>query len=297
MGLISKALILIFSFLLFISLIFGAVSFTIYASLEYEEVQKNVAPFAEDFLRENIITKSGEINKNISITERVLDAVLNSAWGKEIPFTEKIKQSLEEKLNSGKGDNVSLQQEAQELIYEIYYKEYECVGYKQCSDKYEVPLFLISQQARNYWYKNFKYTCVFGLALVGILFLLVSKKRNLFILVGILSLLTSLVLLGAKKVFSDSIIKVGNEVFGIFFNKLSYVITFLAAAGIILIALAIIFGLFGLGFKIFSWIDSINVRLPKSKKKTMKEKRINSSYSEPLMQETKKSKNQTKKIK
>lgn len=271
MGLISKALTLILSFLLFLSFILGSVSFIIYSSLEYNEVQKNAAPYVETFLRESIITEQGEINKDISATDRVLDAILSSKWGKEIPFTESLKRSLEEKMKSPNLDNVSLKEESEELIHEVYYKKYEC-NYWDCAKKYEVPYFFISQQSRDYWYQKFKYALSGSLILMGALFLLVSKKRNFFVLVGILSLLTSLVLLGIKRISSSSIKLIGSEIFNIFFNKSGEIIKLLAIAGIILIALAIILGLFGFGFKIFSWLDNIKVRLPKQKKKIKKGK-------------------------
>lgn len=262
----SKALTLIFSFLLFISLVFGAIFFTVNLSLGYNEVQKNAAPFVEGFLRENI-------TKQASTTDKILDAILSSELGQKIPFTDNLKQSLEEKMKSGELDNVSLQQETQEFIREMYYAEYSC-GYWDCFSVSEIPLFLVSQKSQNYWYKNFRYLGIASLILMAILFLLVSKKRNFFVLIGILSLLASLPLWGIKKLiaifFNGQILEFVN----IFFSKSNYVATMMTAGGIILIALAIVFGLFGLGFKIFSWIDGIKIKLPKSRKKIIQEKSV-----------------------
>lgn len=266
MGLISKLLTLIFSFLLFISLVFGAIFFTINLSLEYTEVQKNAAPFVEIFLRETLPSQ-------VSTTDKILDAILSSEWAQKIPFTDTLEQSLEEKMNSGNLDNVSLQQETQQFIQEMYYANYEC-GYWDCFSISEVPFFLISQKSQNYWYRNFRYLGIASLVLMTLLFFLVSRKRNFFVLVGILSLLASIPLWGVKKIipmfFTGQIL----DFINIFLSKSGYVATVLTAGGIILIALAIIFGLFGLGFKIFSWIDNIKIKLPKTKKKFQQETNV-----------------------
>ncbi len=264
MGLISKALTLIFSFLLFISLVFGAIFFTINLSLEYNEVQKNAAPFVENYLRQTL-------NQKVSTTDKILETILSIELIQKIPFTNNLKQSLEQKMKSGDLNNVSLQQETQEFIQEMYYAEYAC-DYWDCFSISEVPFFLISQKSQNYWYANFRYLGIASLILMAILFLLVSQKRNFFVLMGILSLLASLPLWGIKKLiaifFKGQILDFAN----IFFDKSGYIATVLVAIGIALIALAIIFGLFGLGFKIFSWIDRIKVKLPKPKKKVLQEK-------------------------
>jgi len=298
MGLISKVITLLFSFLLFISLILEALSFKVYSSLEYNEVERNAAPFVENFLRESL-------KESPSTTDRILDSVLNMGWVQKIPFTDTLKQALTEKLKSKEIDNVSLQQETQEFIQEMYYAEYDC-GYWNCFSASEVPFFLISQKSQNYWYRNFKYLGIASLVLMAILFLLVSKKRNFFVLLGILSLLSSLPFWGIKKIvavfFNAQILEFAN----ILLSKSGYVAKLLTAWGVILIALAIIFGLFGLGFKIFNWIDSIGVKLSKPKKKPLPEKVTplspQSSQSTQLIkpensktQEIKKSRKQSKK--
>jgi len=257
MGLISKAITLILSFLLFISLILGALSFTIYSSLEYNEVEKNAAPFVENFLRESL-------KKSPSTTDKILDTVLSIDWVQKIPFTDTLKQALTEKLKSEEIDNISLEQESKKFIQEMYYAEYDC-DYWNCFNLSETPFFLVSQKSQLYWYKNLKYIGIISLVLIALLFLFVGNKKNFFVLMGILSLLSSLPIWGIRKIIS--IFSKGDilNFVNIIFSKSNYVATILTSAGIILIALAILFGLFGLGFKIFSWIDSIKTRAPKIK--------------------------------
>jgi hypothetical protein len=174
--------------LLSISLLLGNVVWIVSSSLEYDNVRDNGILILEEL----VFSQAG-----INLTEEVdfhLDEMRTycdddngysfdyGGYKIEIPC---------ENLNKSSAEII--EDSFEELFSEIYYKDYEC-DFWDCfgNENSAVPLFLISQKAKNYWTGKFYWLLSSSLILLGASFLLFKRKRNFFIISGVLILLSAI---------------------------------------------------------------------------------------------------------
>lgn len=150
------------------------------------------------------------------------------------------------------------------IVHRIYYGNYSENMTDYLDTPKDAPLFLISEKAHNTTKKIFCYSIIFTLILIGLLFFMVEKKSNSFLLPGIFLVISSLIFFKIDNLFSlfsDGIIF---KFLGIFFSTAFPVSIRLMIIGILLIAFAIIFKVFKFGFWISSFIEKIKEKFNKN---------------------------------
>ena len=110
---------------------------------------------------------------------------------------------------------------AGEYVKKEYYKEYRC-GLFDCSLESLSPLVYVSQHSKNYWSQWFYYSLFASLILIALMFLLMEKKKNIFINVGMLMMISSLPLLFLNWLvssfnFADILFSKANVIFWVVF--------------------------------------------------------------------------------
>jgi len=202
MGFFRGGLVLILGILLFSSFLIMNSFFVLSSSLKYENVKDGLYPIMKDMassgtgelLPEEII---GEFN----LTDAAKD-VLNQAknYCRNQNNTKYVFSYKEynvdvpcELANSGSPEDF-INETYDDVIYGIYYKEYDC-KFWDCFSKTKLPFFLVSEKARDYWKEKFYFSLLFSLILIMLVFLLIEEKRNTPIVVGILLALSAFPLL------------------------------------------------------------------------------------------------------
>src|SRR3989344_8616115 len=87
---------------------------------------------------------------------------------------------------------------AQEFLQDVYYKDYGC-GFWKCFIQEEIPFFLVSEQARDYWKGKLYLALIVSLVLSAIAFFLVENKKNWPVVVGGILILSAIPLLKIKQ--------------------------------------------------------------------------------------------------
>ena len=138
------------------------------------------------------------------------------------------------------------------LIYEIYYDEYDCELW-DCVKKSEYPFVLISEKAKDYWHSKFKLTLWVSLILFALLFLFVKKKYNAFIIAGVLTIVSSFLFRKIDLFFSLIPDLTLIDVLDLFFTRAYGVFLILLIIGIVLLVVCLLFKFFNVGFNLFKW--------------------------------------------
>jgi len=241
MGFIRGGLLILVSSLLFFSLLIGNASLTLTSSLEYENVKSELSSSLEELTKEEycqgnqtyIVTYKGyEIEVPCEILPQTPESILDEVFNNSIE--------------------------------EIYYSQYDC-NFWDCFEKTNNPLFLISQKARDYWKETFFISLLVSLILIILTILLMEKKINLPILIGILIIMSSLPLLIFRGIFSSSKSLIF-QIISLFFSQSYNVFIVMIIIGITILALGIAIKLFGFGFKLFHFVNKIQ---EKAKTKTI----------------------------
>lgn len=245
MGFIRGALGVFVSILLFIVFLVGSVFLTLTLSLQYENVHDTLVPIVQDTLGEEIgVDISLEIEKELASMEIQCEdypeGYVFSEGGYTITLScDALTQGIDAIISSG----------IDSLIEGVYYKEYTCSFWK-CFGEEEIPLFLISEYAKEYWRAKFYLALAIAIGLMIALFFLFRKKQNTFIVPGILLVVAALPFLRIGSLASISGDRVIFELLSIFFSKAKSVFRISFFTGIGLIILGFIFKLFLIGFKL-----------------------------------------------
>ena len=245
MGFIRGALGVFVSISLFIVFFVGGVFLTVTLSLQYENVHDTLAPIIQNTLGEEIgVDISSEIEKEIGSMEIQCEdypeGYVFSEGGYTITLScDTLTQGVDAIIASG----------VDSLIEAAYYKEYTCSFWK-CFEEEEIPLFLISEYAKDYWRAKFYLALGIAIGLMVGLFFLFDKKQNAFIVPGILLIAAAVPFLKIGALVSLSGDRVIFELLSIFFSKAKSVFRISLFTGIGLILVGFIFKLFLVGFKI-----------------------------------------------
>jgi len=288
MGFIRGVLIVIASVLLFVSLLATGFFITVTFSLSYDSVQSQVHPIVVQIIEEQI----GEITILDTLTP-YLDGYCEE--------NSEVVQDFEgytfvfpcETIKLGK--ETLVEYSVNYLIEDFYYKEYSCEFWK-CFEESDIPLFLISKYAQEYWRTLFFKFFLFSLILSAGVILLSKRKSKGFFLTGILLILTSLIILKletigtfiAKLIISpismalteETTSAVLSQVVGIFFSKSGTIFVWMFVIALILIGIGILLKLFKIGFKISNFFKKIEETAEKEDKKEKTTKEIKDKKSE-----------------
>ena len=149
------------------------------------------------------------------------------------------------------------------FVNQYYYAEYNC-NFWDCFGEEEIPLFLISEKAKDYWQNKFYFALLLSVILSVLVFFLVEKKTNFFFLVGGLTIVSALPLIKLGKVvsfFTNSLGEPGEyitKIVLIFFNQSSSVFIKVLIIGGVLVIAGIILKIFHVGFVISNFFERIN---------------------------------------
>ncbi len=241
MGFIRGGLLIILSFLLLILVFLGSVFLSLSWSLQYENVKTELGPVAKE-LTEN---KFNLVEEDFNLTEEMEEALesMKSYCENESEYvfsgggyTFVIPcESLEE---FNENPETLVDQGVEIIIEQIYYEDYEC-GFWNCFGMTDLPFFLVSEKARNYWKQNFYYSVIISIILIILIFFLLEQRQNTPIIVGSVLVLSSFPLAKLEKL---AVYLVENSYFSfisIFFSKTGSVFWITLISGLIILGAGI----------------------------------------------------------
>ncbi len=265
MGVLRGFGLVIVSVLLFVSLLATGIFGTLDYSLTYENVQSNINTVSTQIIEEQI---GGQeiVNQLLPFIETYCQnntEIIQNFEGYTFIFPCEI---VEEGYNS------IINYTLDYLIKDFYYKDYNC-SFVKCFEETDIPLFLVSNYAKDYWNSLYKKFLLFDLILIGLIILLVEKKSNSPILTGALFISSALIIsqlknIGtkiAKLILSPISLALSNEkskeiifqIVQIFFTESSKIFIWMFITGLILIAIGLILKLTNFGIKIKNWLEKI----------------------------------------
>ncbi len=224
MGFIRGGLLSLVCILLFISLLLAGIFLTLSLSLKYENVQEGLVSVIKGMTDD----KLGLIGEEFNLTEKMDQAQ---------EFMEEHCQNITEYVFSEGGYTFTIpcdileeipetpealiEQGVETIVENVYYEEYDC-SFWDCLSESELPFFLVSEKAKNYWREKFYFTLIAFVVLVVLIFFLVEHKQNTPIVVGPILILASLPLLGLEKlagIFVGDFGNLGVSLVSIFIGK------------------------------------------------------------------------------
>ncbi|MDP3992409.1 MAG: hypothetical protein Q8P79_02805 [Nanoarchaeota archaeon] len=205
MGFFRGGIVLMLGILLFFSFLTMNSFFILQSSLKYENVKTGLYPILKNISEtqaQQIIPK--EIMGEFNLTDAARD-VFNKAKNycrnqNNIQYNfsyEGYSIGIPCENVSSSSPEAMITETYDDVIYDIYYKEYDC-KFWDCFSKTELPFFLVSEKARDYWKEKFYFSLLASLILITLIFLFTDEKRNTPITVGILLILSAFPLLKLK---------------------------------------------------------------------------------------------------
>jgi hypothetical protein len=271
MAVIRGALAIFVSILLFVVFLAGNALLTLTLSLQYENVYEHLESLIQDTVEEEMdVDISAEIQKELDTANINCEDYPEGYVFSEGEYTITLSGDV-----LTQGTDAIIASGVESLIKEAYYREYTCDFWK-CFGEEEIPLFLVSEYAKDYWKSKFYLTLGTAIGLMILLFFLYRKKHNTFVVPGILLMAAALPFLRMNLLMSISGDRIIFELLGIFFSKAKAVFKISFFTGLGLIGFGIIFRLFMAGFRfsqLFNRGESIKKPSKKSDDKNIKDKR------------------------
>jgi hypothetical protein len=202
MGFIRGSLLVIATVLIFISLLAGNIFWTISSSLEYNNVKSGIISISNDIFQEdlNINEKLEEIKPQMDIFCQQNPEYIFNYGGQTITMP------CETVLNEPEN---MVEEAVENLIERYYYQEYNC-NFFNCFEKGEMPFFLISEKAHDYWKSKFYWTISAIVILAVAMFFLTKKKTNFPIILGGVIILSAIPLTKIENIASSLLKFLGN---------------------------------------------------------------------------------------
>ena len=247
MGFIRGGLLVIASVLIFLLFIISAIFLTMSLSLQYKNVQSGLSNAVQQIA-------SSEINLTQVINENLYLMNLYCENNSQYNFSQEGYDFVISCDAVHNGTQAIINQTISNFVHDLYYKQYNCSSL-DCFEKYQIPTFLVSQKAMNYWKQKFLFIFSIILILLGAMFFLVKKKYNFFFLSGILLIIASLIFSKLNILFSLFSNKIALSIISIFFVELKKVFLIFLISGIVLLVLGIFFRLLSIGFKISDFFN------------------------------------------
>lgn len=255
MGIIRGGLVVIASVLLFVLFVAGNLFLTFGLSLDFETVKPEIAAVVTE-MAEDQFGLSEKINEvypmMVLYCENNSEFVFSEAGETFVIPCSVILESPEAIIEHG----------TKSMIEEVYYDEYDC-SFLECLTETGEPFFLISKKAQEYFLNKFYLVLAISIVLIGLMILLVEKKSNLPILIGILLSVSSLIFVKLDSLFSFSSENSYLQFFTIFFTKSTEVFIYSFLIGLSIFIIGIILKLFTVGFKISDLIEKFKSKKDK----------------------------------
>jgi hypothetical protein len=276
MGFIRGSLLVITSFLLFLSILSSNIFLIATMTLDYDNVKPELINIANDLIQQQLGEGVQEIKSNLEEYNEELEKFCEEGeefnlqeFGYNISFS---CDDLEEKtVESFVETNIG------NFVDELYYKDYGC-EFWDCI-KGGDPLFLISENSHDYWKsKLYQSFWIIGILLI-LVFILVVEKSNTFILSGSLFIGASLPFLGLNKLLEFLLEKEILQFLTIILSKANLVFWISFLIGFVLLVAGISFRIFEVGLKFVSFLQKF--KKADSEEKLVK-KKINESKPEKI---------------
>lgn len=242
MGAIRVTLLIFLSILFFVLILIGGMIFTIASSLQYDNIKKEIALVIGNVSEEFGLKLDEKLNETLPLIERYCQENSEYVFS-YADYTITIPCEI---LNDG--PEAIIDYGIDNAIRQVYYKEYEC-NFWACFQEGELPLFLISEKAHNYWNNKFYLVLMVSVILIVLMFFLVEKKTNLPIIVGSLMIVVSVIILKIGNIISIFLSQTFLKFLTIFFTISYSVFLKFLISGIVLIAIGILLKIFGTRFK------------------------------------------------
>jgi len=240
--------------LLLVSLLSGNVLLTLGLSLSYENVNNELSYILTDVILGgyNDVLPDTEIN----LTERVDEG---------FEFMEEYCENNTEFVYSEgeytftipcdiveKGPEQIINQSISSAVDEVYYKEYNC-EFWDCFGEEDLPFFLASEKAKEYWTSKFYLALIVSSILSALALLLIENRRNFPIVLGSLMAVSALpfMKLNSFVSFFDGVVV---QFISVFISEARTVFLIFFISGLILIGLGIALHFVKAGFSIAEWI-------------------------------------------
>ncbi len=248
MGAIRGISLVLVCILIFFSFLAIGILWTVSSSLQYENVKENIVSLIGNVVDEQLDIDV-ELNSLMPVIEEYCETqsqyVFDYGGSQIVIPCDFITQGPSAIVESG----------VNSLVEEYYYKEYVC-DFWNCFEEDDIPLFLISQKAHDYWKSKFYLVLVASLVLAGLAFLLVEKKTNFLILTGGLATIAAFPLVKIGAVTSRLSSTMGNlgeyasEIVLVFFNQSNNVFIKIIIFGVVLLVVGIVLKIFNFGITI-----------------------------------------------
>lgn len=268
MGAIKGVLLVFVSVLFFVSLLVGNLFLTLSLSLDYDNVQSGLVSAV----------------KGSTINDMNVEELIGTAYPIIQLYCEDNSEFVFDDPTSGhtfvipcdvvnQGSEAILDYALGDIVEDIYYEEVDC-EFWDCFEKTGSPLFLISAKAKDYWNSKFYFSLIASVVLIGLMFFLVEKKSNLFIISGSLLIVSSLPFMKLNWVLTFLPANQFLEFLTIFFTKASTVFLIALISGIAFLITGILLKLFKIGFIISNLFSKKGKNVSKDKMKPIVKKRI-----------------------
>jgi len=255
MGFLRRFLLVIVSVILFLLFLAGNFIFTLSSSLEYEHVKPEIVSLLGDVLEEQI-----GIDEHLNQLSPVIMAAC--ALNSQYTFTYGGANFVIPCDVALQGSTALVEYGISSFVDKYYYAEYDC-EFLDCFEEQDIPLFLISEKARDFWRSKFHLVLLLSIALAILIFFLVEKKTNFFILVGSLLVVSAFPLVRIANVASfftgvlGAVRKYPSKIVLIFFNQAHSTFMKSLLIGGTFIVVGIILKLFHVGFSISNFIEKL----------------------------------------
>ena len=270
MGFIRGSLFVIVATCFFIALLVMNSTLVVSFSLDYENIREDLLPVVKETLKENINLTSVIDTKQYPLMQQFCK---DPSQQLDYTFSE---QNYSFSVSCGaisNGTETVFDEVIDKFIYEQYYKEYSC-GYWKCFKVGQIPFFIVSQYSKDYWQKQFYFSLLISLVLLGLMFLLIEKKTNLPLVAGSLVVLSSLLFAKLEALTKWAInalltLPISPEeylrFFTLIFTQSSKVFIIMLIAGLVLLAIGIILKFFAIGFKINEFFSKFSSKTKENK--------------------------------
>lgn len=250
MGVIRGLLLVLVSTLFFLAVFSSFLTFTLASSLTYDNVKIELTSLIKNFAG----IQSG-LNEKINTIFPMMKTYCNASSEYVFSFGNYTITIPCEKILQG--NSAIINYSSEEVIRQIYYRDYNC-SFLDCFSKQQgLPLFLISETTRAFLISKFYILLASSIALFILIFLLVEKKSNAGILSGISIIFAAFPL----KILSGVLPKLFKSfgefsgIFNVFFSAANSVFIKGIILGSLLILLGIVFKIFGIEMKIYDFIS------------------------------------------
>lgn len=247
MGFIRGFFLVIVSVLLLFSLLSMNFLWILSSSLTFDNVQKQSVVAVDTLLVGNI-----NITNSINEIAPQIQTYCNSSNYSYYVFNEAGYTLSIPCGVASQGSNAIMGALIKSAVKNIYYTNYNCTFWNCVQSN---PLFLVSEQSYNYWNSKFYLFIIISAVLAGLVFLLVKRKANMFILTGSLLIIASLPFIKLEFLLSLFTQTTFFKLLDVFFSQAYPISIITIIIGIALIILGIVLKIFKIGFSIENFIS------------------------------------------